>query len=73
MSKRQSYKEKFIRSRIPINDLYRIGFFKSKTDLKHIEERICEFFGIKNIFMYDFIGQPRSKTVKANIETFSTN
>lgn len=72
-SKNLTNKEKYILENFPINELYRVGFFKSKTDFKHMEKRICERFGIKNVFMYEFIGCERRVPVKANIDTFSVN
>lgn len=71
-SKNLTEKERFILETFPINELYRAGFFKSK-DLKHVEERICQFFGLKNIFMYRYIGNPKSIPVKADVRTFSIN
>jgi hypothetical protein len=72
MSKSLTYKEKYILDNIPINDLYREGFLKSK-DLKHVEERVCRRLGLKNIFMYSFIGCDKHFTVKADVKTFSEN
>lgn len=66
-------KEKFIRDNFDIKELYKIGFIKTKTDFVEIERRICEFFELKNIYMYDFIMTDKKQTIKANIKTFSQN
>jgi len=43
----------YIKLRFPINELYEVGFLKSKTDFKDIEKRICTYFGFKDIHEYD--------------------
>ena len=39
------YKNKrFIDENIPIKELFKAGFLKSKTDYNDIEKRVCTFF-----------------------------
>jgi hypothetical protein len=66
-------KKDFIKSRFHIPSLVKAGFLPKNPTLEQVEKRVCEFFCIKNIFMYDFIGQPKNKTLKADIKTFSDN
>jgi len=46
-------KANFIIRNFDLDGLKRIGFIKSKTDFKAIEERILKFFGIETIFDYN--------------------
>ena len=63
----------FIESRIPVNELTEVGFLQKGATDKEIAERICWYFSLKNIFLYDFIGDPKTIQVKADIKTFSEN
>lgn len=66
-------KEEFINKRIPVADLKKVGFFKPEDGVNEMEAKICKFFGLKNIFEYEFIGWDKRKPVKADIKTFSLN
>lgn len=64
--------EAFIEDRFDVKGLKVIGFFSPEADYEQMAKRICDFFGLPNVFMYDFIG-PKPKPVKADLGTFSLN
>ncbi|MEN7549299.1 hypothetical protein AAG747_15350 [Rapidithrix thailandica] len=66
-------KEEFIKSRFDIEELINIGFLNKSMNLDEIETRICTYFGLESIFMYDFIMSDLKKPIKADINTFSKN
>ena len=66
-------KQEFIESRFDIEELREVGFLKTEKTYKEIETRICQFFGLENIFMYDYIMEEKHEPVKADIEIFSIN
>ena len=66
-------KEEFIKDRFDIETLTGLGFFKAGDSITVIEKKICKYFDLKNVFMYDHIMDDKSETVKADIETFSIN
>lgn len=67
-------KEKYFLENFPEKELRELGFFNdSHKTIDQMCERVCTFFGLKNIFMYDFIIKPKNEIVKADIETFSEN
>lgn len=66
-------KEQYIEKNIPIEDLKADGFFKPNDNYEDMEKRLCKFFGLKNIFMYSYIGLNQEKPVKAYLNTFSDN
>ena len=67
-------KKEFIDDRFDIEGLRELGFWiHGEKTYEEYEKRICTFFGLKNIFMYDFIGQPKKETIKADLKTFSNN
>ena len=63
----------YIEDNFDIEGLEEIGFLKKGFSLDQIEERICEFFGIKTIFEYGFIMNEKVTEVKAKLKTFSKN
>lgn len=63
--------EEWIRERFDIEELYKIGFLKTKTDFKAIEERIVTFFGFKSIYEWDRIMDEQKPLKAKNI--FSKN
>jgi HTH-type transcriptional regulator / antitoxin HigA len=63
--------EQWIREHFDIEELYNIGFLKTKTDFKEIEKRICTFFGFKSIYEWDHI-MDEQKLLKAK-NIFSEN
>lgn len=63
----------FIKDRFIVSELRKIGFLTTEKTPKEIAARVCQFFDLKNIYMYDFIMSDKHKTVKANIKTFSEN
>lgn len=53
-----------------------LGFYDKSVKEKDYDaqiERICEWFGIKNIFQYDTIGIETKKFIKSDLQTFSKN
>ena len=66
-------KKEFIEDRFDIKGLREVGFLTTEKTYEEIEKRICDFFGLKNIFMYDYIMHESNKPVKADMKTFSTN
>ena len=66
-------RREYIEDNFNIQGLEEIGFLKKGLSLDQIEERICEFFGIKTIFEYGFIMKEKVKEVKAQLKTFSKN
>ncbi len=48
----ETKKANFIVKNFDLDGLKKIGFIKKKTDFKHIEERITDFFDIKSVFDY---------------------
>jgi hypothetical protein len=62
----------FIKSRFPINDLKKIGFFHKNDSFEDMERKICRYFGLKNIYEYDYI-LPNKKEIEADLKTFSIN
>lgn len=63
----------YIEDRFDVEGLREWGFLTDEKTPEEISKRICTWFGLKNIYMYDHIGEHRSKTVKADIKTFSEN
>lgn len=63
--------EQWIRDRFDIEELYNIGFLKTKTDFKEIENRIVTFFGFKNIYEWGRIMDEQRPLKAKNI--FSDN
>lgn len=66
-------KKEFIASRFDIEGLKELGVLTTEKTYEEIEKRICRFFGLTNIFMYDFILKEQIKPVKANPDFFSNN
>jgi len=64
--------KKFIDENIPVKELYKAGFLKSKTDYNDIEERVCTFFGLQNIYQYRHILDKKDNFIKAK-NIFSEN
>lgn len=54
----------FINNNIPFYELKKAGFFKEirKTDYEKIAERVCHYFGYKNIYEY----KPVCRGIKCN-------
>lgn len=63
--------EQWIRDRFDIEELYNMGFIKTKTDFKAIEQRIVTFFGFTSIYEWDRI-MDEQKLLKAK-NIFSEN
>jgi len=66
-------RREYIEDNFDIEGLEEIGLLKKGISLDQIEERICEFFGIKTIFEYGFIIKEKVTEVKAKLKTFSKN
>lgn len=66
-------KAEYIDDRFDIKGLREAGFLTTEKTYEEIEQRICKWFGLKNIFMYDFIPEEKTKSVKADMQTFSSN
>ena len=66
-------RREYIEDNFDIEGLEEIGLLKKGISLDQIEERICEFFGIKTIFEYGFIMEEKVTEVKAQLKTFSKN
>lgn len=63
--------KQWLDKRFDIKELYKCGFVKSATDYEALEKRVCEFFGLQNIFQYDFLNAEWNKLKAKNI--FSEN
>jgi hypothetical protein len=67
-------KQEYIDSRFDIEALRKLGFWiHGESTYEEYEKRLCTFFSLKNIFMYDYIGMMKNKPVKADPNTFSLN
>ena len=66
-------KKEYIEENFPEKEFIEIGFFKRGMSIEEKDKRICKYFGIKNVFMYDHIMDDKTKTVKADLDTFSIN
>ena len=66
-------RREYIEDNFDIEGLEEVGLLKKGISLDQIEERICEFFGIKTIFEYGFIMKEKVTEVKAQLKTFSKN
>lgn len=66
-------KEQYIKENIPVQELIEVGFFKPEYSYDDMANRICRFFGLKNVFMYSHIGMDKEEPVKVDLKTFSDN
>lgn len=67
-------KKEFIKSRFDVKELRKAGFWiNGERTYEQYEKRICAFFGLKSIFMYEYIGEMPRKPLKADLKTFSDN
>ena len=66
-------RREYIEDNFDIEGLEEVGLLKKGISLDQIEERICEFFGIKTIFEYGFIMKEKVTEVKSKLKTFSKN
>jgi len=66
-------RREYIEDNFDIEGLEEVGLLKKGISLDQIEERICEFFGLKTIFEYGFIMKEKVTEVKAQLKTFSKN
>lgn len=69
-------KEEYLNEHLPVEELIDLGFFDESMTTDEKCERVCKFFGLKNIYMYHLLapfGPDQMKPVEANIKTFSEN
>jgi len=66
-------KIKYIHDTFDIPSLMRTGFLHDGMTYHDIERRICLFFGLLNIYQYDYIVDEEWVLVRADIKTFSIN
>lgn len=53
-----------------------LGFYDKSIKPKDYDaqiNRICNYFGIENIFQYDIVMLEKNKYIKADLSTFSEN
>ena len=65
--------ENYLESRFDVPCLIEIGFFEKNATYEEMASRICNFFGLKSIYMYDFIGSSLEVNIRANPGVFSLN
>ena len=66
----------YLKANFQFKALVDLGFYDKsiKRDDYDVQiNRICEWFGISNIFLYDIIMMEKNKYVKPNLKTFSQN
>lgn len=67
---------KYLEKNFDYNGLKALGFYGStigKTNYDAQIKRICDWFGIANIFQYDAVMIDDKKSIKADVKTFSQN
>ena len=68
-----SRKIRYIEETFSIVDLTRSGFLKAGMSYEDIDLRICTFFGITHIYMFDTILDDSTEMIIADLDTFSIN
>jgi hypothetical protein len=66
----------YLKLNFKFKGLVEMGFYDKgvkQTDYDYQIKRICEFFNISNIFLYDIIMLEKNKYVKPELKTFSQN
>lgn len=70
-------KKEFIDQHFDIEGMIEIGMFQKGWSYDQMAERICVFFGLKNLYMYELIVEKmegkHAPSVKADLNTFSKN
>lgn len=70
--KRKTKKE-FIEEHFYIEGMIEIGFFKKGWNYDQMACKVCHFFGLKNLYMYELILKKKNPPLRANLDTFSQN
>lgn len=66
----------YLLEKFDYNSFRVLGFYDESVKEKDYDiqiKRICEWFGINNIFQYDTIGIETKKFIKSDLQTFSKN
>lgn len=66
----------YLQDNFDLKSLYEIGLFSKFIHPRNYDlqiERICNYFGITNIFQYDTIGIDDNKYIVPDLKTFSQN
>lgn len=66
----------YLKANFQFKGLVDLGFYDKsikRDDYDAQIKRICEWFSISNIFLYDIVMMDKKKFIKAEIKTFSQN
>lgn len=66
----------YLKANFQYKGLVDLGFYDKnikRDDYDTQIKKVCDWFGISNIFLYDIIMMEKNKYVKAELKTFSQN